>query len=34
MAIRYDEVFYEYEDFLRRKRKMMEKVSNLLDGIN
>ena len=34
MNSRFEALRYEYEDFIRRKNAMMNRISNVLDGVN
>ena len=34
MNSRFEALRYEYEDFIRRKNAMMDRISNVLDGVN
>ena len=34
MNSRFEALRYEYEDFIKRKNAMMNRISNVLDGVN
>ncbi len=34
MNSRFEALRYEYEEFIRRKNAMMNRISNVLDGVN
>ena len=34
MNSRFEALRYEYEDFIKRKNAMMDRISNVLDGVN